>query len=130
MLTRKSFRYRIYPSRAQAARLLAWEDALRFLWNLAMEQRRMGLERGRFYSAFDQIHPDVLGLCEPHPKVWRLEGTALRFPKLGDLRTVLHRPLEGKSKTRSPAPKGRQAARTRRPPTQRRLLQEPRNGDR
>jgi len=42
---------------------------------------------------------DVLGLCEPHPKVWRLDGSALRFPKLGNLRSVVHRPLEGKPKT-------------------------------
>jgi putative transposase len=42
---------------------------------------------------------DSLGLCEPHPKVWRLDGTILRFPKLGNLRTIVHRPLEGKAKT-------------------------------
>ena len=35
---RKVFRYRIYPTRAQQQRLLAWEDALRFLWNIALEQ--------------------------------------------------------------------------------------------
>jgi putative transposase len=121
------------------------------LWNLAHEQRCLGLGRPRderrFYTAFDQISEltplraelpwladiprnvcaqllveldkawqrcfkrvgrkprwkrkgrDFLGLTEPHPKVWRLDGTLLRFPKLGHLRTVLHRPLEGKSKT-------------------------------
>jgi putative transposase len=42
---------------------------------------------------------DRLCLCEPHPKVWRLDGTTLRFPKLGNLRAVIHRPLEGKPKT-------------------------------
>src|SRR5688572_19495530 len=42
---------------------------------------------------------DILGLTEPHPKVWRLMGNTLRFPKLGNLRTVIHRPLEGKPRS-------------------------------
>ena len=147
----KAFRYRVYPTSKQIARLSAWEGALRFLWNLALDQRRMGLARphdGRRYpTAFDQINEltelraelpwladvprnvcaqllveldkawqrcfrkiaraprwkrrgrDSLGFCEPHPKTWRLDGTTLRFPKLGNLRTVVHRPLEGKPKT-------------------------------
>jgi len=151
VLIRKGFRFRVYPTPGQAARLLAWESALRFLWNLALEQRLMGLSRcgkaKRYPTAFDQINEltelrsalpwlaavprnvcaqtlveldkafqrcfkriamsphwkrrgrDVLGLCEPHPKVWRLDGSALRFPKLGNLRSVVHRPLEGKPKT-------------------------------
>ncbi|HVJ17513.1 MAG TPA: transposase [Polyangiaceae bacterium] len=151
MLVRKAFRYRVYPTPAQEARLLAWEGALRFLWNVALEQRRMGLRRVReervFLTAFDQINElkdvraqlpwladvprnvcaqllveldkawqrcfkklsqpprwkrkgrDFLGLTEPHPKVWRLDGKVLRFPKLGNLKTVLHRPLEGSPKS-------------------------------
>lgn len=151
MLIRKGFRYRIYPNAVQVARLLAWENALRFLWNLALEQRRLGLahphSERRFYTAFDQINEltalraelpwladvprnvcaqllveldkawqrcfqkiarmprfkrkgrDLLGWCEPHPRIWRLDGGILNFPKLGNLRTVLHRPLEGKPKT-------------------------------
>jgi putative transposase len=148
-MVRKAFRYRLYPTAEQALRLRAWEDALRFLWNRALEQRQMGLQRRdrRYYTAFDQIgertelraelpwladvprnvcaqllveldkawqrclqrlaraprfkrkQRDVLGLIEPHPRVWRLEGPALRFPKLGNLRTVVHRPLQGKPKT-------------------------------
>jgi putative transposase len=42
---------------------------------------------------------DSLGLTEPHPKVWRLSGNILRFPKVGNLRTIVHRPVEGKPKT-------------------------------
>jgi putative transposase len=42
---------------------------------------------------------DSLGLCEPHPKAWRLDGNIVRFPKLGNIRAVVHRPLEGKPKT-------------------------------
>ena len=51
--------------------------------------RRAGSERAATRSRF----------CEPHPKAWRLDGNNVRFPKLGTLRTVMHRPLEGKPKT-------------------------------
>lgn len=150
VIVRKGFRYRVYPSAEQAARLLAWEDALRFLWNLANEQRltcygRSKSER-RYPTAFDQINEltdlradlpwladvprnvsaqalveldkawqrcfsrigrqprwkikdkSAVGLTEPHPKQWSLTGNALKFPKLGELRAVIHRPLEGKPK--------------------------------
>jgi putative transposase len=151
MLVREAFRYRFYPTREQEARLLAWEAALRFLWNLALEQRRMGLARPHderiFLTAFDQINQltdlradlpwladvprnvcaqllveldrgwqrcfkrlaraprwkrkgrDFLGLTEPHPKVWRLDGLVLRFPKLGNLKTVVHRSVQGTPKS-------------------------------
>ena len=146
----KGFRYRVYPTPAQVARFAAWEGAMRFLWNLALEQRRMGYARPRgervYPSAFDQIDEltelrdalpwladvprnvcaqllveldkawqrcfaklalaprwkrrgrDHLGLTEPHPKAWRLDGSTIRFPKLGNLRAVVHRPLEGTPK--------------------------------
>lgn len=151
MNIRKGFRYRVYPSASQIARTGQWEGALRFLWNLALEQKRMGLARPRgekvYPSAFDQIKEltelraalpwladvprnvcaqllveldkswqrcfkklarvprwkrkgrDSLSFSEPHPKAWRLDGSTLRFPKLGNLRTVVHRPLEGKPKS-------------------------------
>ncbi len=145
----KSYRYRVYPTAQQEAKLIRWESALRFLWNLAHEQRLSGLSRTdkRYPTAFDQINEltalrtelswladvprnvcsqllveldkawqrcfkrlgraprwkkrdqDFLGLTEPHPKVWRLDGATLRFPKLGNLRAVMHRPIEGKPKT-------------------------------
>lgn len=152
VLVYKAFRYRVYPTLAQVARLTMWEDALRFLWNLANEQRLLGLARPRcerrYPTAFDQINEltdlraelpwladvprdvcaallveldkawqicfkklgraprfkrkgrDSLNFCEPHPKGWRLgaEGR-LRFPKLGPMSVVLHRPLEGTPKT-------------------------------
>lgn len=149
MLTRKAFRYRIYPTPEQEARLVAWESSLRFLWNLANEHRLLGLalSKKRYPTAFDQINQltelrrdlpwladvprnvasqllveldkgwqrcfkhlgraprwkrrgrDSLGLTEPHPKVWRLGDAFLRFPKLGKLRAIIHRPLEGLPKT-------------------------------
>ena len=42
---------------------------------------------------------DVVNMCETHPKQWRLNGSTLHFPKLGKIRTVVHRPLEGVPKT-------------------------------
>jgi putative transposase len=147
----KAFRYRVYPSAEQEARLLSWEHALRFLWNLAHEQRVLGLHRPRgerrYYTAFDQMKEltdlraelpwladvprnvcaqllveldkawqrcfrrlartprwkrkgrDGVGVCEPHPRVWSIRGTDVRFPKIGILDTVMHRPTEGAPKT-------------------------------
>lgn len=58
MLVYKSFRYRIYPTIEQAARLDRWSDALRFLWNIAHEQRLIGLahphDYRRYHTAFSQ----------------------------------------------------------------------------
>lgn len=60
MLIRRGERYRAYFTREQLTRLEAWNDALRFLWNLAHEQR---LAMGRrckvdrcWITAFDQIN--------------------------------------------------------------------------
>jgi putative transposase len=149
MLVYKSFRYRVYPTLAQEARLSAWENALRFLWNLAHEHRLLGMSmsKKRYPTAFDQINQltelraelpwladapysvsaqllveldkswqrcfkrlaraprwkrknqNFSGLTEADPKKWRLSGADLRFPKLGRMRIVAHRPLEGKPKT-------------------------------
>src|ERR1700736_3861783 len=56
----KAFRFRVYPTDAQRARLGRWEDALRFLWNLALEQRKLGSARPkgerRYPTSFDQIN--------------------------------------------------------------------------
>jgi putative transposase len=150
VVIRKSFRYRIYPTLAQITRLLAWEHALRFLWNLALEQRLMAYGRSRsdrkYPTAIDQINEltelramlpwlaDVprnvcaqflieldrawqkcfmgiceqprwkhkertaIGLSEPHPKVFRIDGANLLFPKIGSIPMVLHRPFEGTPK--------------------------------
>lgn len=147
----KAYRVRVYPSQAQAARLRAWESATRYLWNLAHEQRLLGLARPRaerrYYTAFDQInqlkelraalpwladvprdvgaqvlveldkawqrcfkklartprfkrkHGEPMGVCEPHPKAFRLCGDLLVFPKLGKLRTRVHQLPEGTRKT-------------------------------
>lgn len=147
----KNFRYRVYPTAAQVERLEAWANASRFLWNLANEQRLLGLARSRserrYYTAYDQqlelkelraelpwladVPRDAcahllerldvawqrcfkkldraprwkrrggghVSVCEPHPKSWRLNGDVIRFPKLGNLRAVIHRPLEGTPKT-------------------------------
>lgn len=60
VVTRKAFRFRVYPSVEQATQIERWRHALRFLWNLAHEQRLLGLNRPRderkFYTSFDQIN--------------------------------------------------------------------------
>jgi putative transposase len=147
----KAFRFRVYPDARQVERLHAWQSALRFLWNIALEQRWIGLSRcgddKRYPTAFDQINEltalraelpwladvprnvcaqllveldkawsrcfarlaraprwkrkglNALGFCESHPKAWRLDGSMIRFPKLGNLRAVIHREPIGKPKT-------------------------------
>lgn len=52
----RTFSFRISPSVEQKARLACWEGALRSLWNLAHEQRLLGLSRTDklFPSWFDQ----------------------------------------------------------------------------
>ena len=149
MLVYKSFRYRVYPTAEQAARLRAWEDALRFLWNLGHEQRLIAYGRSdrRYPTAFNQINEltklrselawladvprdvcaqllveldkawqacfkrihrqpcwkhknrDLCGVTEPHPKAWWLIDNVLHFPKLGTMRAVVHRTLQGKPKS-------------------------------
>jgi hypothetical protein len=58
VLLRRGYRYRLYPTPAQAERLGAWGDALRWLWNLAHAQRLYGLRASvpKYYTAFDQIN--------------------------------------------------------------------------
>jgi len=59
VIRHKGFRYRIYPTKHQIKLLSEWEDALRFLWNLAHEQRIHYLNRPKcdrvYLSAFDQM---------------------------------------------------------------------------
>lgn len=147
----KAFRFRVYPNEAQLARLGRWDDALRFLWNLALEQRKLAYARPKdervYPTAFGQMREltelraalpwladvprdvcsqllveldkawqrcfakiargprfkrkgvDTISFCESHSKSWRIDRSAVRFPKLGNIRAVLHRPLEGKPKT-------------------------------
>lgn len=58
MILHRVYRYRLYPTPEQVARLERWEHALRFLWNLAHGQRiamgrRCKVDR-KFITAFDQ----------------------------------------------------------------------------
>ncbi len=57
MLIHRGERYRLYPTAAQEARLAAWEDGLRWLWNTAHAERLAKQEAGyRAPTAFDQIN--------------------------------------------------------------------------
>lgn len=51
----RAWRYRIYPTPEQEMRLRAWQDTLRFLWNLLVEQRRMVEKR----SPTDRVRPTL-----------------------------------------------------------------------
>jgi putative transposase len=64
-----AFVYRIYPSLEQEQRLLRWEGTLRFLWNLAHEQRLMGLARAkadRVYPSWYDQKKELTDLREEH----------------------------------------------------------------
>ncbi len=59
MLINKTFKFRVYPSKNDIHRLGQWNSTLKFLWNLANEQRLNGYGRPSgeciYPSAFDQI---------------------------------------------------------------------------
>ncbi len=97
MILKKAFKYRIYPTTEQEASLLRWDRTLRWLWNLAHEQRLMGQARPRgaggkyakesderiFPSYFDQAKEMTL-LCKEAP--WLEEvPCAIRQEVLRDL---------------------------------------------
>lgn len=149
----RGLKYRIYPSPEQEAKLRRWEGSLRFLWNLAHEQRLLGLQRLRgakvYPSFFSQdkeltdlrasvdwlkdvprdvqqatLHQvesawsdflskakgkphfkakghDAMSMTEAGRKAWSIKlhhgQWTLRFPKIGNIPVVLHRPIEGKA---------------------------------
>lgn len=58
MEIKRAYKFRIYPNAEQIGRMRSWRASLRWLWNLALEQRMMGLSRPRderrYPSFFDQ----------------------------------------------------------------------------
>lgn len=72
------YRYRLSPSSEQTARLEAWQDALRFLWNAALEQYLMA----RRLSRADRARvgwPSYYGQCK------QLTELRAEFPWLNDV---------------------------------------------
>ena len=74
MIIQRAYRFRVYPTVAQIERMGRWRASLRWLWNLALEQRRYGLQRqakiGKgghdervFLSYFDQAK-EMTPICE------------------------------------------------------------------
>jgi putative transposase len=57
MKIHRTYKFRIYPTPEQQARLVDWQNALRFLWNLANEQYLMGQSRPRD----ERIYPSAYG---------------------------------------------------------------------
>lgn len=154
MKLHRGYRFRLYPTPEQEARLRQWEGALRFLWNIMLEQRLHAYGRckvDRKYpngvsqsrevtelramlpwlddvprSACTKVVNDLesawqrcfarlgerprfktkgrhaMGVVESKGGKFRIEGSrldgALVFPKLGSVRAVVHRPLNGTPK--------------------------------
>lgn len=55
-MIQRSFRYRIYPTAEQAERLAQFAGTARFVYNLALEQRRVFGRRGRCFNFVNQGH--------------------------------------------------------------------------
>lgn len=154
MKLHRGYRYRIYPTPDQEARLRQWEGALRFLWNIAHEQRLNDLRRckvdrvypghlsqsreltdlraellwladvprnacGEVLKALDLAWQryfgrlggeprfksksrDAVAIVESAVRLFDLEAGegvgCLTFSKIGKLRCVVHRPLDGTPK--------------------------------
>jgi len=150
---RKTFLYRIFPTRKQATQLGAMLDECRWLYNYLLAQRKDAQEAGgKIPSMYDQqsyfpalkkerpslrlVHSQVLqnvavridlafkaffrrtkagekagyprfrgrfrydSLCYPQaPSGCKLVGDTLHLSKVGPVKVVLHRPLEGTPKT-------------------------------
>lgn len=54
MIAHRAFQYRLYPTAAQGARLSEWVGAVRFIYNLALEQRRTYWRPGRRFNFVTQ----------------------------------------------------------------------------
>lgn len=70
MVAHKASVYRLYPTAEQQQTLLRWEGVLRFLWNLAHEQRLRGLRRPygdpRHYPSWYDQKKELTELREGH----------------------------------------------------------------
>ena len=83
----RNFKYRIYPTPEQEKLLLRWEGILRFLWNLAHEQRLMGLARPkseRVFPSYYQQKREMTQLLEEYPWIEIVQCQA-RQETLADL---------------------------------------------
>jgi len=147
----KTFRYRLYPTSAQATAMQHTLNECRWLYNHLLEERKTAWDaRGETVGYYDQngaipplkaervtlkdVHSQVLqdvavrldlafkaffrrvkagqepgyprfrgwghydSFCYPQ-KGYRLDGARVFLSKIGHVRAVIHRPLEGKAKT-------------------------------
>lgn len=98
-------RYRLHPTPEQCARLQAWQGALRFLWNLALEQYLMHGERrcrvDRAYPTFFQQCKDLTDLRAELP--WLADvPVSLCQSVLKDLAEAWKRCWDGRGQVGSP----------------------------
>jgi putative transposase len=151
MLVRRTFRYRLYPTKAQATTMRHALELCRELYNAALQERRDAWRQGHIGVGFAQqsaqlpaiktVRPDLRAVysqtlqdvlrradkafaafyarCQhggkagyprfkpatryqsfTYPQLgWRLEQGTLHLAKIGAVRVVQHRPLQGRVKT-------------------------------
>ena len=155
MKLHRGYRFRLYPTPEQVERLTRWEGALRFLWNVAHEQRLNDLRRCKVDRAYPDVFSQkreltdlrvelpwladvprhacgevlaaldlawqryfgrlggrpqfkskaraVVSIGEGEARLAHVSGAmsdgTLTFPKLGTVRAVVHRPLDGTPKS-------------------------------
>lgn len=106
---RRNFKYRLYPSPEQVAFLQTWQGVLRFLWNLCLEQRLMGIARPKderiFPSYYDQKREMTL-LLDDNPWIADVQCSA-RQEILADLDKAWARCFKKIEDTRLPRWKNR-----------------------
>jgi putative transposase len=155
VIIQRAYRFRVYPTVVQIARMKRWRASLRWLWNLALEQRRYGLQRQakigkgghdeRVFMSYFEQSKQMTSLCEvderladvpaacrqqvlrdldlayqrcfqkltreprfkghrqedkisiyvPDVNGWHVADKTLKFRKLGDMRIVVDRPING-----------------------------------
>lgn len=60
----KYFKFRVYPSSITVSRLREWNNAMKCVWNIAHEQRLIGLSRSKGEKIYVSTHSQQLELTE------------------------------------------------------------------
>lgn len=60
----KAFKFRLYPSNEQVSILRQWQGAMRFLWNIALEQRLLQLQRVKYKRQYPTFYDQRAGCRE------------------------------------------------------------------
>lgn len=96
-VVQRTYKFRVYPTPAQDAELREWERQLRWLYNLAQEQRLMALSRpreGRPWVDYFTQAPEHTEIVRDRPQLARVVCCA-RQEVLRDLETAWRRWAKG-----------------------------------